>query len=332
MASSIDHMLDAFGRHHIPTHQEQIEAGRMIRRWLDWEGGPDAAPLAVKRAGQRAKKRMIEGNMRLVVAIAKKYQNRGVPLEDLVQEGAIGLMRAVELFDHTRGYQFSTYAYWWTRQAMMRAVANQSETIRIPCNTLDLLKKIQFWVQQELSRGHTPTEHDIQIAMGLSPEQYKRVNSAVQSRQIYSLNRNTSNQEGVELIHLIADEVGLQDGGMDWLHDQIEHEKTMEMVGLLSEREQYVLNGIYFESRSRRSLAKSLKISDDRVRQIECKALRSLKLMTKRVELGLPPKPNPGQTMVQMELLRKRPASDTSMPWPLSNQSEAPILAGRADR
>lgn len=288
--TSVDQMLDAFGRHHIPTHQEQIENGRLIRKWLDWEGGPQAAPKPVRRAGERAKGRMVEGNMRLVVSIAKKFQGRGVPLEDLIQEGAFGLIRAVELYDHTRGYQFSTYAYWWIRQAMMRAIANQADTIRVPCNTSDLLRKIAFWVQQEQQEGRVPTEAEIQAAMGLTAEQYKRINSAISSRLISSLNRTTGD-DGSELISLVPETSSNGNAAMEALHEEMQADLICDLLRYLTPREQTVVRALYLEEVPRRIVAKRLGISNDRVRVLDTTAVQKLRVMLRRLEAGLPAQP-----------------------------------------
>ena len=129
--------LKEVGRRPLLTHEEEITLGRQVRAWLDAD---DPSP-AVVAAGQRAKREMMERNLRLVCSVAKKYQNKGLEMLDLVQEGNLGLARAVEMYDPAKGYRFSTYSYWWIRQGMTRAIQNDSRTIRLPTHVHDTLQQ-----------------------------------------------------------------------------------------------------------------------------------------------------------------------------------------------
>ena len=138
--------LGEIGRIPILTKELQLIHCRRIRVWLDWPEGRDKAPRKVQRQGKRSLELMTTSNLRLVVSIAKKFTHRGLDLLDLVQEGNLGLIRGLEMFDPTRGYAVSTYVYWWIRQSITRALQLTSRTIRLPCQVVDCYNKAQKFI------------------------------------------------------------------------------------------------------------------------------------------------------------------------------------------
>lgn len=286
--SSTDKMLDRFGRFHVLSPEQQIETCRLVRRWLDWEGGPDAAPRSVQRAGQRAKQRMVETNMRLVVHIARRYLNRGLPLEDLVQEGAMGLIRAIELFDPSRGYQFSTFSYWWVRQAMTRALGSQVDTIRIPTNLQDQIRHVHAFLNEEQHEGRKPSDEEICSKLDLQPEQLERVRLAVLRRNTRSLNVKLTD-DGGELGSIIPSEHDLAEE----VFDQVDADRSISLINqlwpLLTPREQQIITRRYVESHSYRDIGRDLELPAQKVRLLEITACNKLRLWMEKVRQGKDP-------------------------------------------
>jgi RNA polymerase nonessential primary-like sigma factor len=299
--------LRDIGRVPLLSHEQEITLGRQVQDLVALEeleqelsmrsGGnkPDSEQLAQAagltpqqlrkrlRSGQRAKERMVAANLRLVVSVAKKYTKRNMELLDLIQEGTIGLVRGVEKFDPTRGYKFSTYAYWWIRQGITRAIAEKSRTIRLPIHiteTLNKLKKGQRELSQEL--GRTPTVTELAEYVELPEEEVKDL--LCRARQPVSLETKVGDGDDTELLDLLASDGSQPEELVDGECLRGDMRALLEQLPDLQGRVLKMRYGIGFEEpMSLSSIARELEMSRDRARSLERRAHEELRRLSREL-------------------------------------------------
>jgi RNA polymerase primary sigma factor len=297
---SIRLYLQEIGRIRLLRADEEIELARKIADLLElerireklltelerepqqkeWASAVEMEPIQFRSRlyqGRRAKDKMVQSNLRLVVSIAKKYMNRGLSFQDLIQEGSLGLIRAAEKFDHEKGYKFSTYATWWIRQAITRAIADQSRTIRLPVHlyeTISRIKKTTKLLSQKM--GRKPTEEEIATKMEMTIEKLRFIAKSAQLP--ISLETPIGKEEDSRLGDFIE-----ADGEMpeDQVSKNLLREDLESVLDTLSPRERDVLRLRYGLDDGRmktlEEIGQIFNVTRERIRQIEAKALRKLR-------------------------------------------------------
>jgi RNA polymerase nonessential primary-like sigma factor len=275
--------LHEIGRIPLLSHEEELTLARLVQRREQLLANPSVEALDGQQRrlallqGRRARERMIQANLRLVVAVAKKYQRRGLELLDLVQEGSLGLERAVERFDPTRGFRFSTFAYWWIRQGITRALASQGRTIRLPVHVTEKLNRIKR-VQQELSvrLGRLPRLPELAAALDLPADLVRQ--TLAQAPRPVSLEGRAGPGHDTQLGDLIEDTHATPE---ELLSRNQLHEDLDALLAELNGREAAVLRQRFgLDDDTPHTLSEighALHLSRERVRQIEARALSKLR-------------------------------------------------------
>lgn len=269
--------LREIGKYPLLTAEEEVELAKTYEKDVAARG---------EDAKSRSKDKLTESNLRLVVSIAKKYIGRGLSLLDLVQEGNQGLIRAVEKYDWRRGFKFSTYATWWIRQAITRAIADQARTIRIPVHMVETINKLYRTSQRLMQElGREPTPEELGAELDLSADRVREIFKI--SQETTSLDTKVGEDEDSTLGDFIADENALSP--VDQASKQLLKDHLEEVLGSLSEREAKVLSLRFGldggQARTLEEVGRVFGVTRERIRQIEAKALRKLRHPSRRRKL-----------------------------------------------
>jgi RNA polymerase primary sigma factor len=288
MGDSVHTYLKAIGRRQLLTAAQEVDLAKRIEAGLyaeyKLESGTKLTPRAredlrlIAEDGQRAKAHMLEANLRLVVSVAKKYADRGLSLLDVVQEGNLGLIRAVEKFDYTKGYKFSTYAMWWIRQAIQRGFADSARTIRLPVHVLEMLSKLSR-VEREMHQrlGREPTPEELAVELDKSPAQVQELLRT--SRQPISLD-STIGEDGETRIGDLIEDTDTPEAS-ELVDRQLMADQLRRALGVLSAREEKIMAmrfGLYDGTpRTLDEIGKHLGLTRERIRQLEKESLSKLR-------------------------------------------------------
>jgi RNA polymerase primary sigma factor len=288
MGDSVHTYLKSIGRRQLLTAEEEVELAKRIEAGLFAEYKLEterrlskqlrAELEAVAEDGRRAKAHMLEANLRLVVSVAKKYSDRGLSLLDVVQEGNLGLIRAVEKFDYSKGYKFSTYAMWWIRQAIQRGFADSARTIRLPVHVLEMLSKLSR-VERDMHQrlGREPTPEELAVELDRTPDQIEELLRT--SRQPISLD-STIGEDGETSIGDLIEDVDAPEAG-ELVDRQLMADQLRHALDALTPREATIMSmrfGLYDGNpHTLDEIGKALGLTRERIRQLEKQSLSKLR-------------------------------------------------------
>ena len=288
MGDSVHTYLKSIGRTSLLTAEQEVDLAKRIEAGLYAEHKLDAEPDLddayrldldeVAADGRRAKAHMLEANLRLVVSVAKKYSDRGLTLLDVVQEGNLGLIRAVEKFDYTKGYKFSTYAMWWIRQAIQRGFADSARTIRLPVHVLEMLSKLSR-VERDMHQrlGREPTPEELAVELDRTPDQIEELLRT--SRQPISLD-STIGEDGETSIGDLIEDTDAPEAS-ELVDRQLMASQLRNALGCLSQREATIMSmrfGLYDGNpHTLDEIGRALGLTRERIRQLEKQSLSKLR-------------------------------------------------------
>ncbi len=288
MGDSVHTYLKSIGRTSLLTAEQEVDLAKRIEAGLFAEHKLDTEPdlsqgfrrdlEAVAEDGRRAKAHMLEANLRLVVSVAKKYTDRGLSLLDVVQEGNLGLIRAVEKFDYTKGYKFSTYAMWWIRQAIQRGFADSARTIRLPVHVLEMLSKLSR-VERDMHQrlGREPTPEELAVELDRTPDQIEELLRT--SRQPISLD-STIGEDGETSIGDLIEDVDAPEAS-EMVDRQLMAEQLRSALDALTPREATIMSmrfGLYDGNpHTLDEIGRALGLTRERIRQLEKQSLSKLR-------------------------------------------------------
>jgi len=288
MGDSVHTYLKSIGRTSLLTAEQEVDLAKRIEAGLFAEHKLDTEPdlsedfrrdlQAVAEDGRRAKAHMLEANLRLVVSVAKKYTDRGLSLLDVVQEGNLGLIRAVEKFDYTKGYKFSTYAMWWIRQAIQRGFADSARTIRLPVHVLEMLSKLSR-VERDMHQrlGREPTPEELAVELDRTPDQIEELLRT--SRQPISLD-STIGEDGETSIGDLIEDVDAPEAS-EMVDRQLMAEQLRSALDALTPREATIMSmrfGLYDGNpHTLDEIGRALGLTRERIRQLEKQSLSKLR-------------------------------------------------------
>jgi RNA polymerase sigma factor (sigma-70 family) len=272
--SEVHTYLTEVGRYPVLSKESQLHHCRRIYDWI--QAGRDSAPPRISRAGRRSMEIMTRTNLRLVVSIAKRYQHRGMELSDLIQEGNIGLIRGLELFDPTRGYAVSTYVYWWIRQSITRALHANVRTIRLPINTFELLSRLNRYRNEFFARtGRSPTPEEMSEYLKIHPTRLQNILQADVVSTCSSLDSLCASGTG-SLLDIIPTTSPADDPEYV-LITEMNSDLVQSALKRLNETELQVVTAFYFQGITLREIGEQLGVSSSRIGQIQRTSLNKLR-------------------------------------------------------